>query len=172
MLWGANEVWRRGRYTSGESRENESICYDNHISMMDHVPLVLAGRDEQGAGPVSCLGRWIWEPLLFAPGVSAVGQQLVPNVKPLAQHMCQHENTLGTLVLHTKTMITEPPFYSAWTWGLLTKSSSVELWIMCCSLRFLLDRISNILQIQALAEEKTITFQDSQQSSNPTVYWN
>lgn len=52
----------------GEGRENESICYDNHISMMDHVPLVLAGIDKQGAGHVSCLGRYIWEPLLFVPG--------------------------------------------------------------------------------------------------------
>lgn len=52
----------------GEGRKNESICYDNHISMMDHVPLVLAGIDKQGAGHVSCLGRCIWEPLLFVPG--------------------------------------------------------------------------------------------------------
>jgi len=74
--------------------------------MIDHVPLVLAGMVEQGAGPVSCLGLCIWEPLLFVPrGVcrgSAALQNPKPNVKPLAQRMCQHRNTPETLVLHTE----------------------------------------------------------------------
>lgn len=106
LLWGANEVWRRVRDTTWESRENDSICYDNHISMMDHVPQVLAGKVEQGAGPVSCLGRCIWEPLLLVPrGVcrgSAALRNPKPNAKPLAQRMCQHRNSPGTLVLHTE----------------------------------------------------------------------
>lgn len=93
-----------GERGNNTTRENESICYDNHISMMDHVPLVLAGRGEQGPGLIICLGRCIWEPLLRVPAAACRGSAALlkpkPNLKALAQRVCQRGNNPGTLVLY------------------------------------------------------------------------
>lgn len=93
-----------GESGNNTTRENESICYDNHISMIDHVPLLSAGRREQGPGLIICLGRCICEPLLCVPGTALRGSAALlkpkPNLKALAQHICvSMEIMLGLLLI-------------------------------------------------------------------------